>query len=1758
MYSRTRRIRRSLASAAVLLLVFAAARLPILAQPSPQPGAQGKASRWTPNFDIRTSAALRARLLEQLGRSLPETGTAKTRLANDALAALKADRPAAVASMSPFTGGAEVVRNPRGALTDPDAGRTSRAIVGEFLTAHAALYGLAPSDVATLRFSGESVSPGSGLRMLRADQAIAGIPVFQSDARFIVDRDGRLIRTIGRLVPQAAAAGAGTVPALSSADALASVTRSLPAGAQITEVVPATLVFFPLAPGVLILAYQHVIYTDGPGDYLAIVDATTGTLLWRKNIRNNQSSTEQARFSVYVQPDGVTPADSPAPASPVTPTPGLGTQAPAIARTVVEMLSAQDPVASPAGWIPDGGTTTTGNNVDACVDRAPASNVCDPGTLDDNGRPVGNPDASARNRDFLGAAPRDFSYMPSPIGTDPDAGDTPSGTGAPQDAFRRGSVTQLFYVTNWYHDRVFHLGFDEAAGNFQTVNFSGQGSGNDAVRADVQDGGDVNNANFSTPPDGTPGRMQMYRFIGPAVDRDAALDTMTVIHELTHGLSNRLIGNASGLTWSVGAGMGEGWSDFYALSLLNGTQADDPDGAYTSGAYVTYRLGGSPFTDNYTYGIRRFPYSTDNTLSPLTWADVDDVTADYAGGIPINPLGFEQGGAFEVHNIGEVWALTLWEVRSRVIADPAGANGSVPAGNQTMLQLVTDALKLTPADPSFIDARDALLDADCATNACANERWIWEGFADRGLGSGAVAPLGKAGIGDFSHMSVGTSTAMPALGVAAVTIDDSLGNGNGAIDPGEPVRLTVALTNPWRGATLGVAGATATLTSTTPGLTIVDAASTYPAIPAGGTASGDTFLVRAGPGLACGQSIALTLQLTSALGTSTANFTRRVGLASGTGAPVTFTRTHAPGLPIPDEFSPGVSSALTVSDDLEIADLDFRVDSLSHTYLGDLTVLLRAPNGYGADLILAPGILADGGFGRNLVNTVIDDAATGDLFLAPQGLSPFTGTWRPANNSPALAPQGFPPDPVGQLSRLNGTSTRGEWTVRVADVELIDTGTLNSWSLIVTPTAFTCSAFTDTTPPATAVNLAPAAPNGAAGWHVSPVTAAVSAADSGGVLETRCALDPAAPPASFDDLPAGCTFNGAGTAVSAPGAHTLYAASVDGSGNAGPIVSAAFRIDTSPPVLACVLPAPRFVPNQPGAVVTATVTDATSGPVSPTVSAPADTTTPGARTVTLGGADVAGHVASIACPYTVAAVPTVTITGPTADPTLPATAFFLPLAGTASAGTAITSVTWSSDRGGSGTATGTTSWLIPDVPLQPGVNVLTVSATEADGDVGTDTLTVHFDAVAEHLAEGSSGAFFSMDLALANPNAVPVRVALSFVGRGGASVAQDLTLAPTSRTTVSLADVPGLSGPVSTSLSSPDMLPVGVERTMLWDATGYGGTGETAVAQPRLTWMFAEGSQGFFNTYFLLLNPNAEATTAAVTFLPEAEPPLTRTVDLPPMSRLIVDTSTVPELRDRTFGAVIAATHPILTERAMYFGNTPARLFAGGHASTGAPDAATRWLFAEGVTGPFFDTYILLANPGSSPAAVTLRYLLSNGAAVTLQRTVRSGARLTVDVEHADPQLANALFATEVTSDVPIVAERSVYWVGEPGPWTEAHSSVGVTAPGTRWLLSEGRMGGALGMQTFILLANPASTAANVTITFLKTDGTTVVRSAVVPAASRSSVYAGDVPELAGQAFGALVEVTNGVGIVVERSMYWSSGGTVWAGGTNVTAARIP
>jgi len=590
--------------------------------------------------------------------------------------------------------------------------------------------------------------------------------------------------------------------------------------------------------------------------------------------------------------------------------------------------------------------------------------------------------------------------------------------------------------------------------------------GNDRVLADADDGSGTNNANFATFPDGTSGRMQMFRFTGPTIDRDGSLDAEVVLHELSHGTSNRLVGNAVGLNWDPARGMGEGWSDFYALSLLNNTSTDNPDSRFASGAYATYKLGG--LLDNYVYGIRRFPYSTDNTVNPMTWADVDDVTNDLSGGLPPDPLGFNLAGGMEVHNIGEIWAMTLWEVRSRIIAN----SPDIPTGNYKTLQIVTDGLKMTPINPTFVEARDAIIAADCATNACANEASIWAGFADRGLGYGAAAPYKIMGRYVRSHEGVKESFQVPYLDVANaltdVTVDDTAANNNGRVDPGEPIKLTVKLTNPWRAAAKAVTSATATLTTTTTGVTVYDGTSAYGAIAPQGTATGDTFLITVDPSVPCGSAIDFTLTTVSNLGTTSTTFRVRVGNRNGTDPVVTYTADPNPDLTITSNRGRGIFSQLNVTDDLEIADLNFRVDSITHPAVGDLSVMLRSPNGIGLDLITLIDGLNDLG-GNAITNMVIDDeaAAPNDMVQATTADAPYTKSWLPVYNSAwlALVNPALPADTVPNLSRYDGASTKGTWSALVADLFSAATGgadgngTLNAWSILVTPVHFDCVAF---------------------------------------------------------------------------------------------------------------------------------------------------------------------------------------------------------------------------------------------------------------------------------------------------------------------------------------------------------------------------------------------------------------------------------------------------------------------------------------------------------------------------------------------------------------------------------------------------------------------------------------------------------------------------------------------------------------------------
>src|ERR1044072_1456628 len=100
--------------------------------------------------------------------------------------------------------------------------------------------------------------------------------------------------------------------------------------------------------------------------------------------------------------------------------------------------------------------------------------------------------------------------------------------------------------------------------------------------------------------------------------------------------------------------MSGGGSDFFALALL-AEFPDDPGANYAMGGYATYQFNG--LTQNYYYGIRRYPYTTNLNADPLTLKDIDGNAASSHAGIPRNPIITSSGS--EVHRQGEVWCSML-------------------------------------------------------------------------------------------------------------------------------------------------------------------------------------------------------------------------------------------------------------------------------------------------------------------------------------------------------------------------------------------------------------------------------------------------------------------------------------------------------------------------------------------------------------------------------------------------------------------------------------------------------------------------------------------------------------------------------------------------------------------------------------------------------------------------------------------------------------------------------------------------------------------------------------------------------------------------------------------------------------------------------------------------------------------------------------------------------------------------------------------
>jgi hypothetical protein len=244
-----------------------------------------------------------------------------------------------------------------------------------------------------------------------------------------------------------------------------------------------------------------------------------------------------------------------------------------------------------------------------------------------------------------------------------------------------------------------------------------------------------------------------------------------------------------------------------------------------------------------------------------------------------------------------------------------------------------------------------------------------------------------------------------------------------------------------------------------------------------------------------------------------------------------------------------------------------------------------------------------------------DDPGFGRGLVGPTGVASCTGE---VNGTT-----------VHDGDRIN-TSTVGDYTLTVTAVDNRNNTRTKSATYHVLSN--------DDTPPTTTISLTPSSPNGNNSWYTSSVGVSISASDGSGtgVAETRCVLDPASPPASFDALPSTtCAYLAPDANVTSDGQHTVYAASKDNNGNEETPVSSSFKIDGTAPTVTCPSPIPTFALGSTGNQVTASFSDLTSGPLTSTVSAAAAATSAGVHSVNVTGQDNAGNQTVKSCSYLV-------------------------------------------------------------------------------------------------------------------------------------------------------------------------------------------------------------------------------------------------------------------------------------------------------------------------------------------------------------------------------------------------------------------------------------------------------------------------------------------------------------------------------------------
>jgi hypothetical protein len=312
-----------------------------------------------------------------------------------------------------------------------------------------------------------------------------------------------------------------------------------------------------------------------------------------------------------------------------------------------------------------------------------------------------------------------------------------------------------------------------------------------------------------------------------------------------------------------------------------------------------------------------------------------------------------------------------------------------------------------------------------------------------------------------------------------------------------------------------------------------------------------------------------------------------------------------------------------------------------------------------------------------------------------------------------------------------------------------------------------------------------------------------------------------------------------------------------------------------------------------------------------------------------------------------------------------------------------------------------------------------------------------------------------------------------------------------------------------------------------------------------ITYFLSEGATGtFFDEDVLIANPNTVPAPVTMTFFLTGGGTVVHNVTVPAQSRLTVAVDEIDGLQNASASVEVLSNSrlTLAVERTMFWDAT----HYGGHTANSVTAAERQWFFAEGAQNDFFNTFLLLANPGAAQTA-TVTFLREDEPPFVLEQPLAAQSRTNVYAgDH--PELVGRSFGVVIDTPSPVTAERAMYFATTPQRlWSGGHDNVGSPETSTSWFHPEGASGAFF--TTFILMSNPQNAPANVTLRFLLQDGTPIELEKTIPAQGRLTVNpaAEGIAALQNASFATVV--TADAPIVSERAMYWNTDDTTFGEG---------